>query len=320
MLIVVGALAIALISAAAYGYYVYAGAYESTDDAFIDGHISQLGPKVSGNIVAVHVTDNQFVKPDEILAEIDPRDFQARVSRAQAALDAAIAQVALMQQRIAQARAQTAAAQAEATRAGADEKRLAELFRRELISRQDFDHATADASTSAATLAAGRANEQAATAALEQAQSQISEAHAALQTAELDLSYTKIYAPVSGHVARKAVEVGTFVQPGQALFAIVPDDFWVIANFKETQLAKMRAGQPVEIRVDALPDIRFHGHVDSIQSGSGARFSLLPPENATGNYIKVVQRVPVKIFFDGVDLAAYPLGPGMSVLPTVEVR
>jgi membrane fusion protein, multidrug efflux system len=319
-LIALGALAVVFIVAAGVVYYRYASGYESTDDAFIEGHISQVNPKITGHVLAVRVTDNQPVKAGDLLVDIDPRDFQARVARARAALETSVAQAALARERLAEAEAQAASAQAEATRAGADERRYAELARRDLIARQEFDHATADARTTSAQLAAARANAQASAAAIRQADSQVAEARAALESAELELSYTKIYAALSGRVTRKAVEVGALVQPGQALLAIVPDDFWVVANFKETQLAKMRPGQPVEIKVDALRRARFHGRVDSIQSGAGARFSLLPPENATGNYVKVVQRVPVKIVFDRTDFAAYPLGPGMSVVPKVNVR
>jgi len=149
---------------------------------------------------------------------------------------------------------------------------------------------------------------------------QAGQARAAVELAELALSYTRIYAPESGYVTRKAVEPGNFVQPGQALMALVPDRYWVVANFKETQLARMRPGQPVTLRLDAYPQLRLRGHVESIQSGTGARFSLLPAENATGNYVKVVQRVPVKIVLDEAPPAGHRIGPGMSVTPEVEVR
>jgi membrane fusion protein (multidrug efflux system) len=141
-----------------------------------------------------------------------------------------------------------------------------------------------------------------------------------VEFAELQLSYTKIYAPVSGRITRRTVEVGDYVEVGQELTAIVPDDLYVTANYKETQLTLMRPGQPVEIRIDAFPKKVFKGRVDSIQRGSGAAFSLLPPENATGNYVKIVQRVPVKIVFDEPPDPAYPLGPGMSVVPEVRIR
>jgi membrane fusion protein (multidrug efflux system) len=152
------------------------------------------------------------------------------------------------------------------------------------------------------------------------ASAEIQQAQAAIQQAELNLSYTKIYAPESGRVTRRMVEEGAYLQVAQSLFAIVPDDLWVTANFKETQLTYMRPGQPAMISVDAYPGKVFNAHVDSIQRGSGAAFSLLPPENATGNYIKVVQRVPVKIVFDEPPDPSYALGPGMSVNPAVRVK
>jgi len=198
-----------------------------------------------------------------------------------------------------QARAQARAAEVEARRAAADAQRVTQLFDRGLLARQELEHALAAAHAAAANLEAARQR---------------------LNEATLQLSYTTLTAPEAGRVTRKAVEEGMFVQPGQQLMAIVTDDLWVVANFKETQLAKIRPGQPVEIKVDAYPRHRFRGHVDSIQAGTGSRFSLLPPENATGNYVKVVQRVPVKIVFDEPPDASFPLGPGMSVVPTVHVR
>jgi len=319
-LIALSTLTAALLVATGLAYQIYTDRYESTDVAFIEGHIVQLSPKVSGTVRSVYIDDNQQVKKGDLLIEIDPHDFRARAAQARAALGTAIAQVALGRDHLAQAQSQVVAAQAEATKAGTDERRLAELFRRQLIARQELDHAVADAQNTSAQVAAARANVQAQAAALREAQSQVAQAQAALESAKLQLSYTKIYAPAPGRVTQKMVEVGDYVQPGETLFAIVPAEFWVIANFKETQLANIRPGEPVEIKVDAFPGVRFHGHVDSIQSGSGAAFSLLPPENATGNYVKAVQRVPVKIVFDRTDFAAYPLGPGMSVEPTVTVR
>jgi membrane fusion protein, multidrug efflux system len=198
-----------------------------------------------------------------------------------------------------QARAQVRAAEVEAERARSDAERVRALFARGLVARQDLDHAVAAERTAYANLEATRQR---------------------LNEATLQLSYTTITAPEAGRVTRRAVEEGMFVQPGQQLMAIVTDDLWVVANFKETQLAHIRPGEPVDIRVDAYPGHRFRGHVDSIQAGTGARFSLLPPENATGNYVKVVQRVPVKIVFDEPPDPNFPLGPGMSVVPRVHVR
>src|SRR5438067_982675 len=198
-----------------------------------------------------------------------------------------------------QARAQVRAAEVEAQRARTDAQRVNALFARGLVARQELDHAIAAERMAEANLEAARQR---------------------LNEATLRLSYTTITAPEAGRATRRAVEEGMFVQPGQQLLAIVTDDLWVVANFKETQLAKIRPGEPVDIKVDAYPHRRFRGHVDSIQAGTGARFSLLPPENATGNYVKIVQRVPVKIVFDEAPDPQYPLGPGMSVVPTVHVR
>ena len=198
-----------------------------------------------------------------------------------------------------QATAQAHAAEVAAENAAVDARRAQELFNRQLVARQALDTAVATARTQAAQAEAAR--KQAA-------------------EAVLKLSYTRITAPEPGRVTNRTVEEGHYVQVGQALMSIVPDELWVVANYKETQLAKLRPGQPATIRVDAYPGLVLRGHVDSVQAGTGARFSLLPPENATGNYVKVVQRVPVKIVLDEPPPAGYALGPGMSVVPTVSVR
>ena len=200
---------------------------------------------------------------------------------------------------VAQARADLEAAKAELVRARQQASRLRKLMPEQAVSNQDVDNAVAAEQTAVA---------------------HVDQSKAVLQQRELDLSYTKILAPDTGRITRKRVEPGVYVQIGQTLFSIVPDEVWVVANFKETQLSQMRVGQPVLIHVDAYPDTVFHGHVDSIQAGSGAAFSLLPPENATGNYVKVVQRVPVKIVFDEPADGEHVLGPGMSVVPEVRVR
>ena len=421
------ALGIALIVGAVVGirYWLYARSHESTDDAFIEGHVVQVSPKVSGHIVKLYVTDNQEVKEGDLIAEIDPRDYQARLEQARAALDAALARqreaqasvalvrastraniqqasaivqrartdvemmkaaaaaeqrrvaqaraaVATAEANLAQARAQVAAAEAEATRANADVARYQALRAKDEISQQRLDQTIAAARTANAQLEAARGRVAAAEAQLNEAraaaaaaeenarraqmqigsaQAQVGEAlgrlaqaetapqqiavtqaqaetatasieqlRAAVEQAELELSYTKIYAPASGRITRRAVEEGTLVQAGQPLMAIVSGDVWVVANFKETQVGRMRPGQPVEIRVDAYPDKVFKGHIDSIQAGTGARFSLIPPENATGNYVKVVQRVPVKIVFDEPPDPQHMLAPGMSVEPEVKVQ
>jgi len=203
------------------------------------------------------------------------------------------------QVRLGQARAELVSAEAEARKAGGDAVSAQELFAKDRISRQAYDHALAEADA---------------------AKAQAELARKKLDAAELNLSYTKITAPIAGKVTRKAVELRAYVRVGQPLLALVPVQVWVTANFKETQLTRMRPGQKVSIRVDAYPSREFPGHVDSIQAGTGARFSLLPPENATGNYVKVVQRVPVKIVFDDSPEALPPLSPGMSVVPAVDLR
>jgi membrane fusion protein (multidrug efflux system) len=201
--------------------------------------------------------------------------------------------------KLAEARARVAQAEAEATRAEADAERYSSIYKKDAISKQQLDQA----------VAAGRI-----------AKAKLESEHAAAQKAELDLSYTKVRAPQSGRVTRKAVEAGAYVQIGQILLSIVPDDVWVTANFKETQITDVRVGQKVTIKVDAYPSERFEGHVDSIQAGTGERFSLLPPENATGNFVKVVQRVPVKIVFDTPRNSKVLLAPGMSVVPTIQIK
>jgi len=406
-------------------YYLHAISHESTDDAFIDGHIIQISPKVSGYVVKLHITDNQHVNAGDLLLEIDPRDYEVRLEQTRANLQAANArhiasqinvklinvtsgasvvqasagveqarsnvqttraQVEAARGRLVQAQmqvktaeanseqaiAQVAAAEAEAIRARADVPRYEQLYQKDEVSRQQLDTSVASARSANANLEAARkrvaaalaqvadaqAGEQSAAEILRQAESQVGEsqakvgeargqlaganarphqlaasksqvdvasaeveqAKAAVRQAELDLSYAKIYATESGRITKRTVEVGEFLQPGNALFSIVPDNLWATANFKETQLTEMKPGQLVKITVDAYPGKVFRGHVDSIQRGSGAVFSLLPPENATGNYVKVVQRVPVKIVFDDPPDPRYTLGPGMSVEPEVTVR
>ena len=256
----------------------FAFAHESTDDAFIDGHIIGIAPKVAGEVLAVHVEDNQLVKEGDPILEIDPRDYQAKV---------------------AEHRGKVAATEAEAKRAVADAKRYEKLLGQDEISQQQLDNAKAEAASAVANVEKERG---------------------ALQQEELNLSYAKITAPETGRVTRKSVEAGSYVQVGQGLLAIVPENVWVTANFKETQLTHMHPGQKVAIKVDAYPKLKLEGHVDSIQSGTGSRFSLLPPENATGNYVKVVQRVPVKIAIDTPDDPNFKLSPGMSVVPSVDIR
>ena len=322
-------------------------AYQSTDDAFIDGHIVPISAKIAGRVQNVYVTDNQDVEKGATVVELDPRDLDAAERQKAAAKESAVAQANAAQAGLEQAMAhvRTIEATADSDRATADADkaqddkaqsdwhRNEELFKTKVVSPSDVDQFRAAAKASRATfdaaqkkvasdeaqVAEARSQVNAFAAVLESIKAKIGQADADLAAAQLNQSYTLVKAPEAGRVTQKSVEPGAYVQAGQNLFALVPKNVWVTANFKEDQIGKMRVGQHVEIAIDALHGQKFSGHVDSIQAGSGARFSLLPPENATGNYVKVVQRVPVKIVFDKPLQSDLPIGPGESVLPTVKV-
>ena len=333
MRIIAGAAGLILLAAVIVYYYVRIAPYESTDDAFIEGRVTTISPRVPGQVVRLLVNDNQLVKEGELLLEIDPADYQTRVAQARAdeatarsRLEQAKAQTVVDEANAEEQQAAVVAAEAEAARAAADLKRYESVESR-AISRSQLDLAQAQARVTAANLDVDRNKAKAATAQValsrvntEAAAAQVQQAEAKLQQAGLDLSYTRVTAPINGRVTRRTVEQGIYVQTGQALLTLVPDEVWVVANFKEGQLALMRPGQPVTLRIDAYPQHVFKGHVDSIQAGTGARFSLLPPENAVGNYVKVVQRVPVKIVFDEPPDPRLDLAPGLSVVPKVKVK
>ena len=315
-------------------WWLQARQWESTDDAFIDTHMVMIAPQVAGRVAQVLVDDNQRVAAGKLLVELDPAVFKAQLDQAaanQAAAAASLAQ-ANAQQAAAlanaqEARAQVGVAEANATNAARQLQRTEPLVQREFASRQQLDNDFANARSTSSNLVAAQKKLASTEAQLQVASSQIDTAKANLRSAEaqekqarLNLAYTRVVAPEDGRVAHKNVAVGDYVQVGQNLMALVPLKVWVTANFKETQLDHMRLGQPVEISIDSYPDKIFHGHVDSFEAGSGSAFDLLPPENATGNYVKVVQRVPVKIVFDTPPDPNFPLGPGMSVVPSVKVR
>jgi membrane fusion protein (multidrug efflux system) len=392
-------------------YYWHRSGLEVTDDAFIDGAVIQISPRVSGQVVNVPITDNQHVEKGDLLVELDPQDYETAVAKARAALSNAEAKnsgakagldltstvtnavlvqtsaalkaaqdqvevlisgvrqaeanISAAEASLQQAEANQTAVEAEARRARDDAERYRALYKKDEVSKQLLDRAETEARAAAANLDAAKQTVVAARAQLAQAQagkasaqaslrqaetlvrqaegrlqeaqtrpdrirvshadlegavSEIEQARATLRQAELNLSYTKIYATESGYITKKSVEPGNYVQTGQALMALVTDRLWVTANYKEVQLERMRPGQSVTIKIDAYPQRKFNGKVDSIQAGSGARFSLLPPENATGNYVKVVQRVPVKILFTEGLPSDFRIGPGMSVVPEVKVR
>lgn len=301
-------------------YWLHARQFENTDDAFIDGHSSQVSPQVGGRVIKLLIVDNQQVKAGDVLAEIDPRDFEVRLAQAEAQKEQATAQAALQEANIGQAEANVKVAEADVFQADRDLKRYKSIDQKAITTEQ-LDNAISASKSAHAKLAANLQAVEAAKAQEQAAEANITQAEADIKNAELQLSYTKIVAPIDGRITRRTIEVGNVVTEGQPLMAVVSNNLWVTANFKETQLTHMRVGQEVRIRVDAFPDVYFHGHIDSFQKGSGAAFSTLPAENATGNYVKVVQRVPVKIVFnDNTERDKYPLSPGLSVDPRVRVR
>ena len=392
------AAAVAVLVVVAAVVWLLSRGHESTDDAQIDGHITQVAARVGGTVIKVAVDNNDRVDAGALLIQIDPRDYQVAVDRARAELADAEAQAAAARtgvpiaqvetrsgvntasggvaeaeagvssadQQIQAAQANLVAAQAHqrereatATKAAKDVDRLRGLVQKDEISEQQFDAAVAAADAAKANVDAAKSDVTAAQAAVAvaqqkaaQARASAAQAHASLATAktapqqlqvtqaraaaadarvkqmqaslaqaELNLQYTTVKAPTAGVVSRKTVEVGQVLQPGQPVLALVAlEDVWVTANFKETQLNEMRPGQRAVVEVDALGGKAFKGHVDSIAAATGAKFSLLPPENATGNYVKVVQRVPIKIVFEPGQDPNRLLRPGMSVTPTVHTR
>jgi membrane fusion protein (multidrug efflux system) len=331
--LIVGFATLVIGVATAIYYFEYVAPYESTDDAFIEAHVTPIAPQVAGRVAQLLVQDNQEVKAGDLLLQIDPSDFQTKLDQERANLAAsksrleqANAQFTVDQAKVEQEKANVVAAQAEAKQAEADDKRY-QAVGSFAVSASQLDLAGTQARSADAQVDAARNKELAAEAqsaldkaSIQTAAAEVQSSEASVHQAELNLSYTQVKAPEAGYVTHRTVEAGSYVQTGQALLAIVPREVWIIANFKETQLSNMRAGQPVAVTMDAYPQIKLKGHVDSIQSGTGPRFSLLPPENATGNYVKVVQRVPVKIVLDDIAAANYVLGPGMSVVPEVRVK
>ena len=314
---------------------VYSLAHESTDDAFIEGTIVPVSSEVKGRVTKVFVADNQIVKAGDALVEIAADDYanavQARqdaVGRNAAEQEETRAAVKMKNMALARARAELEAAHEEATLAQKELKRSTELRSKEVISQSQFDQAESRSKAMAARGQSAQAAVAEIEAAIEALNAQLKtqsykskEAGTSLNLARLDLKRTVISAPIDGRIAKKNVDEGKYVQPGQPLLAVVDDrNLWVQANFKETQIAHMQAGEPVDIGVDAYPGIQLSGHVESFQPGTGAVFSLLPPQNATGNFVKVVQRVPVKIVIDSKPDAGHPLWPGLSVSPSVAIK
>jgi membrane fusion protein, multidrug efflux system len=314
---------------AAVGLYLYVPALwqVTTDDAYVDAHVISIVPKVAAYVSKLYINDNSKVTPDELLIQLDPRDFQVAVDIAKADLKSAQANAANVEAQLHEQKAIVAESQAavEGDQAQLDfaqqqfdrYKTLATsgsgTIERLQQAESDIGQRRALVQHDNAALDAARAHQTVIETEGEQAKAAIERQQAALAQAKLNLSYTEIRATEAGSVANKVVETGNYVQPGQVLFSVVPDALYITANFKETQLTDVRPGQRVTIRVDLFPNLRLQGKVDSIQRGTGAQFALLPPENATGNFVKVVQRVPVKITFDDPGEALRWISPGMSV-------
>src|SRR5260221_780415 len=298
----------------------YIESYESTDDAQIDGHIDPLSSRINGTVIHVHAENNDRVKAGELLVEIDPRDYEVAVAQAKARLELAAAQVASAKQDYAASLSNVRVNNADNFRAQRDAHRFAQLLDQQVVAQNEYDQYTAIARVDAAKVDSAREAAGSALKTIAARQADADAAKAALDQALLNLSYTKIYAPANGIVGKRTVELGSRIQPGQTLMYVTEtDDIWVTANFKETQIARMHRGQPVTIRVDTFGK-NYRGYVEHLPGRSGDRFSLLPPENATGNYVKVVQRLPVRIEFAPGQDPDHLLHPGMSVEPKVALQ
>ena len=307
-------------------WFIKGKTHITTDNAFVEAHVHAISARVPGTVTAVHVSDNQLVKKGQLLVELDPADYEVRIRDAAAALAMARNETSGDYARVEIEQAATSNARARLEQAELDLKRGNALFAREVIPKEQLDRLATARRIAAAQLKQAEEGVRKAQAELGLSgsggrEARIAQREAKLKEANLNLSYTKVYAPTDGYVTRKSVEQGNTAQAGQPLMAVVAlDDVWVTANYKESQLTHMRPGQKVHFTVDAYPDRDFSGRIESIMAGTGAAFSLLPPENATGNYVKVVQRIPVKIAVDkGVD-PEHLLRVGMSVVPTVDVE
>jgi membrane fusion protein (multidrug efflux system) len=332
-----------------YFYLQYKKTRISTDDAFVDGRVHVIASKVPGTVKIIHIKDNQFVRKSDVILEIDPTDYEVRIKETRAGLETERAKLSEIRDRVDTVKKQLSEiiASLEASRANVelqeanlrqaeiDFKRAEILLKKEVIPRDQYDRAKTAYEIAVAQVKAAKdrvkqleASLETQRAVIKQTESSLMPQHAQIQQkdailkgTELNKSYTKIYTPSDGYISKKSVEIGNQIQPGQSLMAVVPlDDIWITANYKETQLERVKPGQKVKIKVDTYPSKVFHGKVDSVMAGTGAVFSLFPPENATGSYVKIVQRIPVKIVLDQGTDPAHILRVGMSVVPTILVE
>ncbi len=319
-------------------WWLHARQFEGTDDAFVEGRAHPISSRLAGNVAELLVADNQEVAAGQPILRLDARDFEVARRQARAALTEAEAGVPQAEALLAQAQAQLRAseanvsqAQAQRTKAGLDFARSQQLFqspRSGVISRADFDAAQAAFDVTRATTLSAEAAKEAAAAAVRSAEAALASSRARVETAtaslaqaDLQLSYATIPAPAAGRVGKRTVEAGQRLSPGQQVLAVVGRETWVVANFKESQLSAMRAGQPVTVTIDAIEGKTFIGRVDSFSPGTGAKFALLPPDNATGNFTKIVQRVPVKIVLDADSARGFEdrISPGLSAYVKVRI-
>jgi len=332
-----------------YAYVTYKKTHISTDDAFVDGRIHTISSKIPGTIQNVHVHDNEFINKGAILVDLDEKDYTVRVNQAMSALDAEKSKLSEFETNIevtrkklseliflvTSAHANLKLREAELRQSDLDFKRVATLYTKKIATEEQFEktktlHAVASVRREAAEaqVKQSKASLETQHAVIKQTESaynaqksKVKQKEELLAAEELQKSYTKIYAPIDGYITKKNVETGNQIQAGQPLMAVVPlDDIWITANYKETQIERVKPGQKVDIRIDTYPGKVFHGTVHSIMAGTCSVFSLFPPENATGNYVKVVQRIPVKIIMDNTPVTDHALRIGMSVVPTIVVE
>ena len=319
------ALLVILLLAVAFGLqqWVHSRTHLETDNAFIESHIHSVSSRIPAMVQRVAVVDNQYVRKGDLLVELDPADYQARARTAAAALEMARNETSGDHAQVESARASIGLATARLEQANLDLKRGEALYNKEVIPREQLDRVrtalrVAQMQLKEAREAENRAEAMIGVSGTGSRNARVAQKQGELETASLNLSYTRIVAPNDGYVTRRSVEAGNYVQPGQALMALVTlEDAWVTANYKESQLTHVRPGQKVEFTVDSYPGRSFTGSVQSIMAGTGAAFSMLPPENATGNYVKVIQRIPVRIAIDRGSDPEHLLRVGMSVVPTI---
>lgn len=337
LFVMYGAFAAILIGSAAYFVpkMIFAMHHETTDNAFVKGTVVPISPMVKGKIAKVYITDNMVVKKGQKLFELEQDEYKIALSKAQEDLSAALAQIARIDaskaeavSSISQASSAYDKAKTQDVFAAKERARYASLMTDNLVSRNSYDsikaqadEAASDLKTAASSIDIAKSSLTTLAADRKTAEYKASSAQQAVNQAKLDLARTVIYAPSDGRVGQNNVKTGRYVQPGQTVISLVNDnDIWIEANYKETQMEHITKGQTVEIKIDAFPNAKITGHVDSIQPGTGSAFSLLPAENATGNFVKVVQRIPVKIIVDSIKGENVSLVPGLSVEPSIKVK